>query len=121
MSSPGPWGQPALRPRKRSRLGLYLWLGVMVAAGLLLFLLDRYFPGGDSPLGDPGVVQTLGFLVLVSSSLLFVREFNLKQTVRNLLLWLAVGFALVMAFSFQADLANLALRLRGALVPSYAV
>jgi aspartyl protease family protein len=119
MSSPGPWGQPA--PRKSSRLGLYLWLGVMVSAGLLLLVLNHYFPGGDSPLGDPGVVQTLGFLVLVSSSLLFVREFNLKQSARNILLWLAVGLVLVLGFSFQNELGDLALRLRGALMPSYAV
>jgi aspartyl protease family protein len=117
MSSPGPWGRPA--PRKR--LGLYLWLGVMVAAGLLLFVLNRYFPGGDSPWGDPGIMQTLGFLLLVSSSLLFVREFNLRQTTRNLLLWLAVGLVLIMAFSYQAELGDLALRLRGALIPTYAV
>jgi aspartyl protease family protein len=119
MSSPGPWGRPA--PRKSSRLGLYLWLGVMVAAGLLLLVLNRYFPGGDSPWGDPGIMQTLGFLVLVSSSLLFVREFNLKRTARNILLWLAVGIILIIGFSFQNELGDLALRLRGALAPGYAV
>jgi aspartyl protease family protein len=117
----GPWGQPSPPPRKTARMGLYLWLGVMVAAGLLLFGLDRWFPNGVSPLGDPGVVQTVGFLVLASSSLLFLREFNLKQTARNLLLWLAVGLVLVLGFSFQNELGDLALRLRGALMPSYAV
>jgi aspartyl protease family protein len=117
----GPWGQPSPPPRKPVRVGLYLWFGVMVAAGLLLFGLDRWFPNGESPLGDPGVVQTVGFLVLASSSLLFLREFNLKQTGRNLLLWLAVGLVLVLGFSFQNELGDLALRLRGALMPSYAV
>src|SRR5689334_3994027 len=121
MSSPGPWGQPAPPPRKHSRLGLYLWLSVMLAAGALLVALDRFFPGGDSPFGDPGVVQTLGFLLLVSSSLLFVREFNLRRTARNLLLWLAVGFVLIMGFSYQDELAGLGLRLREVLIPSYAV
>jgi aspartyl protease family protein len=120
---PGPWGQPVPPPgpHKRPRLGLYLWLGVMVAAGLLLLGLNRWFPDGESPLGDPGLVQTLGFLVLASSSLLFLREFNLKQTVRNILLWLAVGLVLVLGFSFQNELGDLALRLRGALIPGYAV
>jgi aspartyl protease family protein len=120
MSSPGPWGRPAPR-RKASRLGLYLWLGVMAAAGLLIFGLNRYFPGGDAALGDPGIVQTLGFLLLASSSLLFVREFNLKRTARNVLLWLAVGGVLLLGFSFQNELGDLMLRLRGALVPGYAV
>ena len=120
MSAPGPWGQPAPR-RKASRLGLYLWLGVMGGAALLIFVLNRYFPRSDSLLGDPAIVQTLGFLFLVSSSLLFVREFNLKKTARNILLWLAVGGVLLIGFSFQNELTDLGLRLRGALIPSYAV
>lgn len=119
MSSPGPWGQPP--PRRRSRLGLYLWLGVMVAAALLVFGLDRFFPGGDAPFSDPGVIQTIGFLVLASSSLLFVREFNLKRTARNVLLWLAVGAVLLIGFAFQNELMDLGSRLRGALIPGYAV
>lgn len=118
---PGPWGQPMPPPRKRTRVGLFLWLGVMVAAGLLLFGLDRWFPDGESPLGDPGVIQTLGFLMLASSSLLFLREFNLKQTARNVALWLAVGLVLVLGFSFKNELGDLALRLRSNLIPGYAV
>jgi aspartyl protease family protein len=93
---------------------------VLAGAALLLLVLDRYFPGG-SPLGDPGVVQTLGFLVLASSSLLVVREFNLKKTARNVLLWLAVGIVLIIGFSFRNELGDLALRLRSSLVPGYAV
>ena len=93
----------------------------MAAAGLLIFVLNRYFPGGDAALGDPRIVQTLGFLLLASSSLLFVREFNLKRTARNILLWLAVGGVLLVGFSFQNELGDLMLRLRGALVPGYAV
>ena len=121
----GPWGQPAppprQSPRKTSRLGLYLWLGVMAAAALLLLMLRRYFPDENSPLGDPGVVQTLGFLFLASSSLLFVREFNLKKTARNVLLWLGAGLVLIMAFAYQNELMELGLRLRGAIAPGYAV
>jgi aspartyl protease family protein len=93
----------------------------MAAALLLIFGLGRFFPGTDSALGDVGVVQTLGFLMLVSSSLLFVREFNLKQTVRNLLLWLAAGGVLLIGFSFRNELSDLGLRLREVLVPSYGV
>jgi aspartyl protease family protein len=121
MSAPGPWGRPAPPPRKTSRLGLYLWLGVMGGAALLIFVLNRYFPRSDSMLGDPAIVQTLGFLFLVSSSLLFVREFNLKRTARNILLWFAAGGVLLIGFSFQNELNDLWLRLRGALIPSYAV
>jgi aspartyl protease family protein len=115
----GPWGGPP--PRKRSRAGLYLWLGVIAAVVAGVLVMDRLFPGNDAPFSDPGVIQTLGFLALVSSSLLFVREFDLKRTARNLLLWLAVGLVLVLGFVFQNELGDLALRLRGALIPGYAV
>ena len=101
MSSPGPWEQPK---RKTSRLGLFLWLGVLAAGGLLIFVLNRSFPTGETPLGDPYLVQTLGFLALASSSLLFIREINLKQTIRNILIWLAVGGVLIIGFSFQHEL-----------------
>jgi len=116
MSDPGPWGQP-----KRSRLGLYLWLGVLAAGGLTVFVLNRSFPTGESPLGDPYLIQTLGFLALASSSLLFIREINLKQTIRNVLIWLAVGGVLIIGFSFQNELKDLGLRLRSTLIPGYPV
>jgi aspartyl protease family protein len=119
MSAPGPWGRPTRR--KASRLGLYLWLGVLASAGLLIFVLSRYFPGGDTAFGDPYQIQLLGMLALVSSSLLFIREINLRRTVRNVLIWTAVGGAILIAFSFQNEFKDLGLRLRSNLVPGYPV
>jgi aspartyl protease family protein len=89
--------------------------------GLAVFLLNQSFPGTDTPLGDPALIQTLGFLALASSGLLFVRQFNLKQTMRNILIWIAAGGVLVIGFSFQNELKDLGLRLRSNLVPGYAV
>ena len=119
MSQPGPWGRPT--PRKASRTGLYLWLALIGGAGLAILLLNRVFPSTDTPLGDPALVQTLGFLALASSGLLFVRQFNLKQTVRNVLIWVAAGGVLIIGFSFQHELTELGLRLRSNLVPGYPV
>jgi aspartyl protease family protein len=119
MPSPGPWGGPA--PRKPSRTGLYLWLGLVGTAVLAIILLNRAFPSTDTPLGDPALVQTLGFLALASSGLLFVRQFNLKQTARNVLIWIAAGGVLIIGFSFQNELKDLGLRLRSNLIPGYAV
>lgn len=119
MSAPGPWGRPTRR--KPSRLGLYLWLGMLAAAVLLIFVLSRYFPSGDTVFGDPYQIQLLGMLALVSSSLLFIREINLKRTARNVLIWTAVGGAVLIAFSFQNEFKELGLRLRSNLVPGYPV
>jgi len=94
---------------------------LIAVVGLAVFLLNQAFPGTDTPLGDPALIQTLGFLALASSGLLFVRQFNLKQTMRNILIWIAVGGVLVIGFSFQNELKDLGLRLRSSLVPGYAV
>jgi aspartyl protease family protein len=93
----------------------------MVLAGVLIYVLDRYFPSGDSPFGDPYQIQALGMLALVASGLLFVREIKLKQTMRNVLIWVAAGGVLIIGFSYQNELAELWLRLRSNLVPDYAV
>jgi len=87
----------------------------------VIFVLNRNFPTGDTLLGNPYLVQTLGFLALASSSLLFVREINLKQTIRNVLIWLAVGGVLIIGFSFRNELRDLGLRLRSNLIPGYPV
>ncbi|HET7086072.1 MAG TPA: TIGR02281 family clan AA aspartic protease [Rhizomicrobium sp.] len=118
MSGPGPWG-PARSPRKSSRVGFYLWLCVIGGAGLAIFILNQNFPSTDSPLGNPALIQTLGFLALSSSGLLFVRQFNLKQTARNVLIWVAAGGVLIIGFSFQNELKELGLRLRSNLMPGY--
>ena len=119
MSSPSPWGEPP--KRKASRLGLVLWLGALAALGLGIVVMSHLFPGGDTVWGDPYLVQTVAILALVSSSLLFVREFKFKQTARNVLGWVAVGAVLIIGFSFQEELRAFGLRLRSNLMPGYAV
>ena len=114
----GPWGGA---PRKASRLGLYLWLGLLAGTVALVFMLNQYFPSGDSPFGDPYQVQLVGFLALASTSLLFIREINLKRTARNMLIWSAVAGVLVIGFSFRGELQELGLRLRSAVVPGLPV
>jgi aspartyl protease family protein len=119
MSTPGPWGRPS--KRKASRLGFYLWLGVMALAVAAIYALEQYFPSTTSAFGDPYQIRLLGMLALVSSGLLFVREINLKQTARNVLIWVAAAGVLIIAFSYQHELADVGLRLRSNLVPSYPV
>jgi hypothetical protein len=111
-------GPRAARP---SRVGLYLWLALVGGAVIVIIILNRSFPSTDTVLGDPALIQTLGFLALASSGLLFVRQFNLKQTARNVLVWVAAGGVLLIGFSFQNELKDLGLRLRSSLVPGYPI
>ena len=118
MSRPDPpWGRPARR--KAAPLGITLWVGFLVGACVAIFFLSKSFPSTDTSLADPYLIQTLGFLALASGGLIFVRQFNLKQTVRNVLIWVAAGGVLILCFSFQNELKDLGLRLRSNLVPGF--
>ncbi len=116
----GPWGAPP-EPRKAPRLGLVLWLSAMVLLGLTLVGLNYFFPSATSPLADFDTVYLIGFLVLLSSSLLAVRQMNMKQTVRNILLWLAVGGAILIGFVYQDTFIAVGQRLRSAVIPGHAI
>lgn len=115
MSEPNPWGQPP-EPHKPRWL---LWLGALLVLVLLLILLSRALPGGEDALTSPNLIQTVAVLALVSSSLLFVRQFKIKETVRNILLWVGVAGVLLIGFSFQEELFALGRRLRAELIPGY--
>ena len=73
-----PW-RPPQDDKGGPRLGLYLWLGALAGIALLVFVLARAFPDGDH-FSNPDLIRIIGVLALVSSSLLFVRQFNVKQT-----------------------------------------
>jgi aspartyl protease family protein len=126
---PGPWENlpdqprpPQPRARRAAvRLGLWLWLGVMAGTGLLLFVLNRFFPGslGD---GDTAyMLRTVGWLALLSSSLLFVRRVNLRQAARTTLIWLAIAGVVVLGYAWRDPLTRLAQQVRAELVPGYPI
>jgi aspartyl protease family protein len=111
--SQDPWRQP---DDKRPPTGVYLWLGALAGITLLVVVLVRAFPG-ENHFSNPDLIRILGVLALVSSSLLFVRHFNVKQTVRNIALWFGVGAVLMLGYSFQDELTALGQRLRAELIP----
>jgi len=110
-----PW-RPPQDDKGGPRLGLYLWLGALAGIALLVFVLACAFPDGDH-FSNPDLIRIIGVLALVSSSLLFVRQFNVKQTVRNIALWLGVAAVVMLAFSYQDELNSIGQRLRADLIP----
>jgi len=99
---------------------VYLWLGVMAGTVLLIWFLSRHFPR-DSVLGDPYFLQGLAILALVSSTLVLGRRVSLRETLRNMVLWLGVALLLVLGFSFQPELKNVWHRVRAELLPGQPV
>jgi aspartyl protease family protein len=122
VSEPAPWGQPPKPGRKASRLGLALWLGALAVLGLSLWGLTELFPNGNpSWMDTAALVRMVAILAVISSSLLFIRQINLKQTVRNVLLWAGIMGVLALGFAYQEPLRDAALRLRSGLIPGYPV
>lgn len=118
MSEPAPWGQPPKPRRKASRLGLALWLGALVALGLSLWGLSENFPNDSLSGYDAAMmVRMAAILAVISSGLLFVREINLKQTIRNILMWIGVAGVLALGFAYQEPLREVAIRLRSGFIP----
>src|SRR5262245_23668634 len=128
MSTPGPWEnlppRQAPEPARRSgpsRLGLLLWLGALAGLGLLVFALERWFPGSRTGADNPTIVQNLALVALLSSGLLFVRQSNWRRALRYAGLWLVVAVVLVLGYAYQEPVKNIAMHLRSQLVPGYAV
>ena len=122
MSEPAPWGQPPKRQRKASCLGLGLWLGALAILGLSLWGLSNLFPNENpSWLDTAALVRMVAILAVFSSGLLFIREINLKQTVRNILMWVGIMGILALGFAYQDPLRDAFVRLRSGLIPGYPV
>ena len=125
MTQPGPWENLPPRPKSprhgTARPRWLLWLGAVAALGLLVFLLDRAFPGARNNASNLDIVYTMGLLALLSSGLLFARQTDWRRVLRYAGLWLAVAAVLVLGYAYQDPLKNIALHLRSQLVPGYAV
>jgi aspartyl protease family protein len=99
-----------------SRGPAWLWLAVAVIGAIALVMaLNGRFPGAlDDQGGLPRLIYLLSWLVLAGSGLvLAIRREPLKQ-LRNAAIWLGLGLALVIGYSFKDELGS---RLLGELVP----
>jgi aspartyl protease family protein len=118
VSEPAPWGQPQKPRRKASRLGLALWLGALIVLGLSLWSLSENFPNdGLSGFDAAMIIRLVAILAVISSGLLFVRKINLKQTIRNILMWIGIAGVLALGFAYQGALREAVMRLRSGFIP----
>lgn len=126
----GPWSVPPTppnappgpaAPRQRNLRGLILWLALLGAGVAAYVALRLLFPGQLSTMDQGDAVRLLGLLALVSSGLVFARRIKLGEAARNAAVWIGLGAALVLGYSFRGDIASAFVRVRGELIPSYAV
>jgi aspartyl protease family protein len=120
--SDGPWGRkrrPALTDAQRR---LLIFGAIVAAGGLGLWELSRLFPNALT--GDfehAYFLRIVGALLLVSSTFVLGRRFEAKETIRNVAIWCGVFAVFVLIYSFRDELASVGNRIRGELVPGYAV
>jgi aspartyl protease family protein len=122
MSSPddkGPWRET---PPKRSATGLLLWLALLALVGIGIWQLSSLFPGQlDSGLDQAYLIQAIVILAVLSSGLIFARRIPVKETVRNIAIWVAIAVILIVGLSFRDEIESIAMRVRSELVPGYAL
>lgn len=115
----GPWRPPAKDKQSKFPFGPFIWLALLIAVGLALWLLTAAFPGRLADVSDQvHVVQIVLILALVSSGLIFARKINTSKIVRDIALWVAIGAAVFLGYSYQDEIKGVAARLKAELVPS---
>ncbi len=123
MTDPeSPWSRPAPSAEPRhSRLGVGLWLGLLAGVGGLFLLAAWLLPAdrGDNDWSE--ALRLFGVLALVSSGLARVRRVNLGATAKIVAGWAAIFLVAVTGYALRDDAFRLALKVRSALVPGYAM
>jgi len=93
-------------------------LGAGAAAYVALRLL---FPGQLTAMDEADALRLLGLLALVSSGLVFARRMRFGEAARNAAIWVGLLALLLVGYSFRAELTQVYARVRGELIPAYAV
>ena len=118
----GPWSgdREPRDPRRGKRWLLFIVLALGLAV-IVLFLVRR-FP--DAVATREGQVDLLYYVLLatmVGSGLLLGRRIGLKIALKGALLWVGLGLALVLGYSFRHDLGLVKDRIVGELLPHQAL
>ena len=118
----GPWGRKPNPVATGDQQRFLIWIIVVLAAGLGLWKLSTLFPNAlSSSLDQAQFISLIGFVMLLSASVIMGRRFRLHDTLRNIAIWCAVFAVLGIGYTFRGELSAVGDRVRGELIPSYAV
>jgi aspartyl protease family protein len=131
----GPWGkaqaeakaqaqaQADVRPQEPQGrpIGVYIWLGLLAAAGLGLWALAAFAPDrmGASAWGD--AFADFGLLALVSAGLIRLRGLSVGVVARNVSIWVAIIGVASLGYAYRNEVTAMAGRLTQELQPETAV
>jgi aspartyl protease family protein len=118
----GPWGRKPNPVTTGRQQRLYIWIAVVIAAALALWKLSTLFPNALSSNWDQvRFVNLVGFFLILSASLIMGQRFRTRDTIRNIAIWCAAFAVLGIGYTFRGELSAIGERVRGELIPSYAV
>jgi aspartyl protease family protein len=116
----GPWASRP--PQPQSPIRLFIWLALLALIAIAIWKLSELFPGSAHSDWDRArIVQLIFILALVSSGIVFSRRYKLRETARNIAIWMGIASVLATGFTFQDELRTAYERVRAELIPSYAV
>jgi aspartyl protease family protein len=118
---PPPNPTPETKARWRPTRGLIIWLGLLAAAVAAYVALLLLFPGEIDGVDQTNALQALGVLALVSSGVVYARGVKLGEAARNVAIWIGIGAIALIGYSFRTELSDAFVKVRGELIPAYAV
>lgn len=89
-----------------------------MAAYVALLLL---FPGEIDGVDQTNALQALGVLALVSSGIVYARGVKLGEAARNVAIWIGIASIALLGYSFRTELSDAFVKVRGELIPAYAI
>jgi aspartyl protease family protein len=100
-------------------MGSWIALGLLILAGLVLLLWhDQGSVGGLDPTDLAMVISGLAVAVFVGFPLLGEYRGRLREASRDIVVWGALGVALIAAYGFKDELKIVATRIAGELTPA---
>ena len=109
-------------PSEPSGARVFIWLAALVLLGIGVWWLSELFPGQVNSDWEQGrLIWLIALLALFSTSVLYARRVNIRETVRNIAIWVAIAAVLLVAVSFRDEIEDVAMRVRSELMPGYAI
>src|SRR5271170_8035809 len=118
----GPWGRKSRPVLTNEPRRLLIWIVLALAGALAIWKLSEMFPGALVTDWDKfRLINLIAFIALLSASIVMGRRFRTRDTLRNVAIWCAVFAVLGIGYTFRNELSAIGERVRGELIPSYAV
>jgi aspartyl protease family protein len=119
----GPWEREPPEARRTIPRGRFvLWLGLVAAVGLGVWLLAKLVPGGVASGEDwAWIVRDVGLVAVVSTGILTAGRFRWAEKARHAAIWVGIVAVLLLGVAYRGELEGVAQRVRSEFAPAFPV